>query len=283
MTKVIIFERLRALVTFLFSLFVVQWVQTPMLKIIAIICAIAAIYALLRSVLVFLPAQRNKLKYLALQAESKAVIFYPTGGGYVCGLLTQNFSRTPETGFGITEAQSDAGGIKLSWDKKQVGVLREPTGKHVQTFAPVLTPTQTWWLLRRLVKADQNGEHVFNAHYLMQEIDLAQLPLVQRVQKQCKNFFYSPPTLSVGADIAQNGQNSTMVFAFLCTCVGSNLLLTAVFIFYIFRHIYKKAYRLNRRRFAERVILLTSQMLAAEKRGDTQKADAICRQINTLL
>ena len=240
------------------------------------------VYYYVRSVVVYLPPQRNKLKYFALHAESKQVVFKPLASGlYRVALVTFTYKHTPEHAFTLTDAPGQSG---LKWDKTTIGALREHTGRHVVTFADV-TGKQAFTLFRRLVKDDKSGTHIFEAVYLNRVVKQVQTGWLNRAGEQLRNMFTPSPPLPIGAQIAENTGNMTMVFALFSIHLPDALNVLIVLVWLagkILRYIRETAERENNIRNADAVCAVVRAMLQAEAEGDNVKADRLNDKLNRL-
>lgn len=236
-------------------------------------------YLLMRAVYVGIPAKRYNLQHIALQAESKEIVFKPTATGWRVALVTWQYKRTPETEFTYTGKNGNG----IEWQKNEVGIHREKTGKKVHTIPDVFTDGQASRLLKRLVKVEQSGGNIFNFITLMQQADFIKLPLLKRLL-----YHLTPsPTLSGGGEEAPESQPVTMV-CFKCLMFLPDLpdvFTYGMFIYhigkYVLNFIYRQGIKDNKGLNSEEVISLTSRMLAAEKEGNTKEADRLNRQILT--
>lgn len=251
-------------------------------KVVCMASAGLMLYLYVRSVVVYLPQQRNKLKYFALHAESKQIVFKPVASGlYRVALVTFTYKHTPEHAFTLTDAPGQSG---LKWDKATIGALREHTGRHVTTFADV-TQMQAYRLIKRLVKDDKSGTHIFEAVYLSKAIKRVQTGWRAWASGLVAGVLNPPPTLSGGAEMPVNSLNCTMVFALFSIQLPEaiNVLITLVWIASkLLRYIRTTAERDNRLNNADAVCTLVRAMLQAEASGNMAEADKLNERLNRL-
>lgn len=234
-------------------------------------------YFLMRAVYIGIPAKRYNLQHIALQAESKEIVFKPTATGWRVALVTWQYKRTPETEFTYTGKNGNG----IEWQKNEVGIHREKTGKKVHTMPDVFTDGQASRLLKRLVKVEQSGGNIFNFITLMKQAEFIRLPLLKRLL-----YHLTPsPTLSGGGEEAPESQPVTMA-CFKCLMFLPDLpdwLGYGIFAYQIskslVKFLYKQGKQDNKHINREEVISLTKRMIEADRAGNTPEADKLNRQI----
>jgi len=235
-----------------------------------------------RSIIIYLPAQRNKLKYFALHAESKQVVFKPVASGlYRVALVTFTYKHTPEHAFTLTDAPGQSG---LKWDKATIGALREHTGRHVTTFEDV-TQMQAYRLIKRLVKDDKNGTHIFEAVYLSKAIKRVQTGWLASASGLVSAFLTPPPTLSGAGQMAENTANCTMVlllFSMQPAEAWHVFVALAWLASKLLQYISATAEREDNIRNYDAVCTLVRAMLQAEAAGNMAEADKLNERLNRL-
>lgn len=283
MTKVQFFYRM--LYGMLLGLFFALTWYAPLwqAKVFFIACGLGALYLYVRAIVVYLPQQRNKLKYFALHAESKQIVFKPVASGlYRVAMVTFTYKHTPEHAFTISEAGQGQTGLK--WDKTTIGALREHTGRNVMTFGD-LTPKQAYRLFKRLVKDDKSGTHIFEAIYLNKQIKQVQSTWLNVVTGRLSELLNPSPPLPIGGQMGENTANITMAFALFTIQLPDALnavIVTVWLLNKLLRYIRATAERQNNLNNSDAVCAIVRAMLRAEAAGNMVEADRLNDRLNRL-